>query len=165
MKNILFTTIILIGLVSCSTLQYQDPNYLTTSEIAENDKSRTDYLNEITKSNEEIDYNDKSKIIENDNIGNKYFGYNAFLGTTELIRLYDAYTPSPLMLEQPPIPLVIAGYNAGNEAVDRWLSDFEDPPSADTFGAFVGYTETRKYVQRVLGYMMRYNCEDPLGET
>ena len=84
-------------------------------------------------------------------------GYNAFLGTTELMRLYDLYTPSPLQDEQIPLPLVISGYNAGSEAVNRWMSDFETPPTADTFGAFVGYTETRKYVQRVLGYMMKYN--------
>ena len=63
-------------------------------------------------------------------------GYNAFLGTTELMRLYDIYTPSPLQDEQIPLPLVIAGYNAGSDAVDRWMSDFQDPPTADTFGAF-----------------------------
>ena len=84
-------------------------------------------------------------------------GYNAFLGTTELMRLYNIYTPSPLQDEQIPLPLVIAGYNAGSEAVNRWMSDFQNPPTADTFGALVGYIETRKYVQRVLGYMMKYN--------
>ena len=71
-------------------------------------------------------------------------GYNAFLGTTELMRLYDIYTPSPLQDEQIPLPLVIAGYNAGSDAVDRWMSDFQDPPTADTFRELLSAIQKRE---------------------
>ncbi len=94
MKNILFTTIILIGLVSCSTLQYQDPNYLTTSEIAENDKSRTDHLNEITKSNEEIEQNidnDSSNITNGNNIDYYDYSYSSRIRRFHHPMLYNNY--------------------------------------------------------------------------
>ena len=52
-------------------------------------------------------------------------------------------------------PAVIASYNAGEEAVRRWLPEGEPPPF-DAWAEDVSYTETRRYIKRVLGYVMRY---------
>ncbi len=81
--------------------------------------------------------------------------YNSALGTTELVELLERYRDSGV---QPPLPLVIAGYNAGTDAVDRWLSAYGLPPEGDRFAEDVGYTETRRYVRRVLGHLqtLRY---------
>jgi len=79
-------------------------------------------------------------------------GYNATLGTLELVGLADR-----LGDVQPGqrLPLVIAGYNGGEEAVRRWVA--ADPTlSLDAWTENVGYTETRRYVKRVLGYLMKY---------
>ena len=53
-------------------------------------------------------------------------------------------------------PLAIAGYNGGEEAVLRWMSLYDDAVTAERFGEDVGYTETRRYVRKVLGYLMAY---------
>ena len=57
---------------------------------------------------------------------------------------------------QPSLPLVIAGYNGGADAVARWLAAWPEPPEADLFAENISYTETRKYVQRVLGFLQTY---------
>jgi len=74
-------------------------------------------------------------------------GYNAQLGVMELGRLFDRYHE---------LPMTIAGYNGGQAAVDRWLSLYDAPPELDQFAEDVGYTETRRYVKRVLGYLQTY---------
>jgi soluble lytic murein transglycosylase len=48
---------------------------------------------------------------------------------------------------------VIAGYNAGPDAVERWLAKSPTPMEPDEFAEDIGYTETRRYVKRVLGYV------------
>ena len=80
-------------------------------------------------------------------------GYNATLGTQELMRLYTALSEQAV---DEPLPLAIAGYNGGEEAVLRWMSLYEDAVTAARFGEDVGYTETRRYVRKVLGYLMAY---------
>ncbi|MCB9777495.1 MAG: transglycosylase SLT domain-containing protein [Alphaproteobacteria bacterium] len=80
-------------------------------------------------------------------------GYNAALGTTELAALHTRFRDAGV---QPSLPLVIAGYNGGAEAVERWLAAYPEPPDGDRFAEDVGYTETRRYVRRVLGYLQRY---------
>jgi soluble lytic murein transglycosylase len=49
------------------------------------------------------------------------------------------------------LPRAIAGYNAGEEAVDRWLGDM--PPAiladADGFVEEIPFQETRDYVKKV----------------
>ncbi|MCB9758643.1 MAG: tetratricopeptide repeat protein [Alphaproteobacteria bacterium] len=80
-------------------------------------------------------------------------GYNAWLGTTELGRLHQRFTGAGV---SPSLPLVIAGYNGGADAVARWLEGYETPPDADWFAENISYTETRQYVRRVLGYLMTY---------
>ena len=80
-------------------------------------------------------------------------GYNATLGTTELRLLAERYNSAQISNVH---PLVIAGYNGGTEAVDRWLSTYEKSITAEEFSEDIGYTETRRYVRRVLGYLMTY---------
>lgn len=90
--------------------------------------------------------------------------YNSTLGTTELIRLAEQFSELPL---NETLPMVIAGYNGGSEAVSRWvdtyseqatssLTDWSQRPIPDVWAEFIGYSETRKYVRRVLGYLQTY---------
>jgi len=55
-------------------------------------------------------------------------------------------------------PLAVAAYNAGPEAIDRWLSrrDKSTPLELDLFVERIPYTETRTYVARVMGNLARY---------
>lgn len=80
--------------------------------------------------------------------------YNALLGTTELglkLQSLDG------MLEPNTLPAAIASYNAGEEAVRRWIGAYEEQPVPfDTFSEAIGYTETRRYVRGVLGNLMTY---------
>jgi soluble lytic murein transglycosylase len=80
-------------------------------------------------------------------------GINARLGTTELGLLQGRFGRSAV---QPSLPLVIAGYNGGAEAVDRWLGTYTIAPDADEFAENISFAETRRYVRRVLGYLMQY---------
>ena len=78
---------------------------------------------------------------------------NAELGTIELMRLAQHFEDVDIDHH---LPLVIAGYNGGKEAVGRWLATWSTPPQADAWSEFIGYSETRKYVRRVLGYLQTY---------
>ena len=69
------------------------------------------------------------------------------------MRLYTALSAQAV---DEPLPLAIAGYNGGEEAVLRWMSLYDDAVTAERFGEDVGYTETRRYVRKVLGYLMAY---------
>jgi len=51
---------------------------------------------------------------------------------------------------------VIASYNAGEDAVRRWLAATPRAPEFDEFAEDIGYTETRQYVRGVLGHVMTY---------
>jgi soluble lytic murein transglycosylase len=77
--------------------------------------------------------------------------YNALMGTTELGRLASRFnTASDLVMT----PLVIAGYNGGHPAVARWLDETEGSIDYAEWSENISYTETRRYVRRVLGYLM-----------
>ncbi len=84
--------------------------------------------------------------------------YNASLGTAELLELHQRY--QQLGHEQT-LPLAIAGYNGGAEAVDRWIAAAEpgEPPvlELDSWAEDIGYSETRRYVRKVLGTLMAYH--------
>ena len=60
-----------------------------------------------------------------------------------------------------PLPMVIAAYNGGQDAVDRWLDEAgAETPEAldlDAWAEDIPYGETRRYVRRVLGYLMAYH--------
>ncbi len=79
--------------------------------------------------------------------------YNASLGVTELGTLAATFGGRGT---EPALPLVIAGYNGGAEAVDRWLKADPRSVQGDWFAENIGFTETRQYVRRVLGYVQTY---------
>jgi TolA-binding protein len=78
---------------------------------------------------------------------------NARLGTDELNQLSNIFAAAGV---EPALVLTIAGYNGGSAAVQRWLNTWPTPPEADLFTENIGYTETRRYVRRVLGYLQTY---------
>jgi soluble lytic murein transglycosylase-like protein len=53
-------------------------------------------------------------------------------------------------------PLTIAGYNAGEAAVDRWLGERGDL-AMDEFMETIPYDETRNYTKRVLASYFTYS--------
>ena len=77
--------------------------------------------------------------------------YNAALGTEELGRRHRSLTG---LLDVTTVPAVVASYNGGEDAVRRWAEAFDGPPPFDTWSEAISYTETRRYVKRVLGYAM-----------
>ena len=79
--------------------------------------------------------------------------YNAALGTTELGQRQRSLDDT---LQPDSAPAVIASYNAGEEAVRRWLEGAETPPDFDAWTEDVSYTETRNYIKAVLGHVMAY---------
>ena len=79
-------------------------------------------------------------------------GVAANLGSLELIRLHRRFQGSRV---QPSLPLVIAGYNAGLAAVERWEAAATDP-SGDRFAEDISFAETRRYVRTVLGHLMAW---------
>ena len=77
--------------------------------------------------------------------------YNASLGTRELALRWAQFGQS---LRPTGIPATIASYNAGIEAVQRWLG--AGTTEFDAFAEDIGFPETRLYVRRVLGFWMAY---------
>ncbi len=92
--------------------------------------------------------------------------YNATLGTLELSERFDNTSVPEFAelaerfvelggsLDPDGLPAVIASYNGGVEAVNRWLAGGK--PAFDEFSEDIGYVETRLYVRRVLGFLMAY---------
>lgn len=74
-------------------------------------------------------------------------GYNIRLAAWQLGRLLERYRGR--------FWLAAAAYNAGVEAVDGWLDRFGNQP-ADLFAELVPWTETRRYLKRVLGAWAHY---------
>jgi soluble lytic murein transglycosylase len=72
---------------------------------------------------------------------------NVRLGAAYLRKLIDTFQGS--------VPLALAAYNAGPQAVSRWLVAGETLP-LDLFVARIPYEETRGYVARVMSNMARY---------
>jgi soluble lytic murein transglycosylase len=80
--------------------------------------------------------------------------YNAAIGTTELGLKSKSLAGA---LSGTSVPAVVASYNGGEDAVRRWLGAWPDGQAEfDEFAEDVGYTETRQYVRRVLGFVMEY---------
>jgi len=79
--------------------------------------------------------------------------FNAKLGTTELAQRTKSLNGT---LNSTSLPAIIASYNGGEAAVRRWITQFEESPEFDVFAETIGYAETRRYVRRVLGYIMIY---------
>ncbi len=84
---------------------------------------------------------------------------NIRFGTYYLRRLLDIFANRP--------ELAAAAYNAGPQAVGRWLRAGESLP-LDLFVARIPYSETRNYVYRVMGNFARYsylNENGPLSDA
>ncbi len=73
--------------------------------------------------------------------------HNITVGTKYLEKLLDRFKGQ--------VPLAVAAYNAGPEAIARWLgrTKLED---LEVFVEFIPYHETRNYTARVLGNYARY---------
>jgi soluble lytic murein transglycosylase len=57
------------------------------------------------------------------------------------------------------LPLAIASYNGGPHNVRRWIDEFGDHLPLDAFLERIPFTETKRYVRRVLGYYAQYKAE------
>lgn len=75
---------------------------------------------------------------------------NVALGTRYLADLGQKFASSPAQL-----PLTIAAYNAGDEAITRWLSRVPKM-DVDEFVERIPYVETRGYVARVMANWAHY---------
>ena len=73
---------------------------------------------------------------------------NVQLGSRFLAFLWKRFSEAP--------PLAIAGYNAGEGAVDHWLADRGDL-DMDEFMETIPYEETRNYTKRVLASYFAYS--------
>jgi soluble lytic murein transglycosylase len=71
------------------------------------------------------------------------------------VRLGGAYLRKLIDTFQGSVPLALAAYNAGPQAVSRWLVGGESLP-LDLFVARIPYEETRGYVARVMSNVARY---------
>ncbi len=78
---------------------------------------------------------------------------NVRLGVEELGSLRASLESTGI---KPLEPLIIAGYNGGEEAVRRWLKDQPTPLDVDRWAEEISYSETRRYVRRVLGTLQVY---------
>jgi soluble lytic murein transglycosylase len=76
--------------------------------------------------------------------------FNVALGARYLTVLGEKLARIPARL-----PLVVAAYNAGDDAVLRWLSRVSQM-DIDEFVECIPYVETRDYVARVMGNWARY---------
>lgn len=79
--------------------------------------------------------------------------YNASLGVAELGTKQQLVGD---ILAGPDILAAIAAYNGGENAVKRWVDGLGEQPEFDLFAEQIGYTETRRYVKKVLGTVMAY---------
>jgi soluble lytic murein transglycosylase len=71
---------------------------------------------------------------------------NTALGASRLRMLLDEFDDQ--------IPVALAGYNAGMNAVTRWLP--QEPIDADIWIENIPYNETRGYVQRILWHTLMF---------
>ena len=78
---------------------------------------------------------------------------NVEYGLAELAALTDSLSDAGV---EPQLPLVIAAYNGGSAAVRRWLAAAPVPVEMDRWAEDISYSETRRYVRRVLGALQVY---------
>jgi soluble lytic murein transglycosylase len=76
---------------------------------------------------------------------------NITLGSLYLREMLDSFGDN--------VALAVAAYNAGPEAIQRWLAHAKGEP-LDVFVEAIPFVETRGYVARVLGNLARYGYMD-----
>jgi soluble lytic murein transglycosylase len=79
---------------------------------------------------------------------------NITLGAAHLRDLLNRYGQQTIV--------ALAGYNAGERAVERWLPT--EPIDADIWTENIPYNETREYVQRVLWHSVVFGWLSSGGE-
>jgi soluble lytic murein transglycosylase len=57
------------------------------------------------------------------------------------------------------LPLAIASYNGGPHNVRRWIRNYGEHVPLDAFLERIPFSETKRYVRRVLGYYGQYKAE------
>ena len=57
------------------------------------------------------------------------------------------------------LPLAIASYNGGPHNVRRWIREYGAHVPLDAFLERIPFSETKRYVRRVLGYYVRYKAQ------
>ncbi|MBI3014286.1 MAG: transglycosylase SLT domain-containing protein, partial [Candidatus Tectomicrobia bacterium] len=84
-------------------------------------------------------------------------GTNIALGSKYLAKLIQSYSGK--------IPFVLASYNAGEQALKRWIPP--DQTEMDTFIESIPYSETRNYVKNVVRNLLNYEhiYSSPDGRT
>ena len=87
--------------------------------------------------------------------GVRHTGSRTLLDPEKNIRLGSAYLRRLLNRLHGHPALVSAAYNAGPHRAERWLAGGEGM-EPDLWVEFVPYTETRRYVKRVLEYRIVY---------
>lgn len=80
---------------------------------------------------------------------------NIRLGANHLQRLFEKYGDQ--------WHLVIAAYNAGGQAVDRWLTRYPETPP-EVWVELISYKETRNYVKKVLGAYWAYKFASDISD-
>ncbi|HVW68940.1 MAG TPA: transglycosylase SLT domain-containing protein [Steroidobacteraceae bacterium] len=80
---------------------------------------------------------------------------NTALGAGRLRMLLDEFDDQ--------IPVALAGYNAGPNAVSRWLP--QEPLDSDIWIENIPYNETRGYVQRILWHSLMFTWLRTQGEA
>jgi soluble lytic murein transglycosylase len=80
---------------------------------------------------------------------------NTALGAARLRMLLDEFGGQ--------IPVALAGYNAGTNAVTRWLP--QEPMDADIWIENIPYNETRGYVQRILWHSLMFTWLRTKGQA
>jgi soluble lytic murein transglycosylase len=80
---------------------------------------------------------------------------NTALGAARLRMLLDEFDNQ--------IPVALAGYNAGTNAVTRWLP--QDPMDSDIWIENIPYNETRGYVQRILWHSLMFTWLRTKGQA
>lgn len=81
---------------------------------------------------------------------------NIKLGASHLRRLFDKYDNN--------WHLVISGYNAGSQAVDRWLKRYPNT-SEELWVEMINFKETRHYVKKVLSAYWSYRILESLDKN
>jgi soluble lytic murein transglycosylase len=80
---------------------------------------------------------------------------NTALGAARLRMLLDEFDNQ--------IPVALAGYNAGTNAVTRWLP--QEPTDSDIWIENIPYNETRGYVQRILWHSLMFTWLRTKGQA
>lgn len=87
------------------------------------------------------------------------FGVDDLLDPRTNIELAAWYLSSLIRRFDGCVPLAVASYNGGPHNVRRWLRDHADGIPLDAFLERIPFTQTHRYVRRVLGHWAAYRAQ------